>query len=89
MAAELAEWSEIRALDGMVLPKFGLTNFKQWVEVLPPELAYMPTLETAECFDVGQMKELREALPEFHKIIILRIGGNDLLNCLALRRPND
>ncbi|MDC4843970.1 HpcH/HpaI aldolase/citrate lyase family protein, partial [Acinetobacter baumannii] len=28
MAAELAEWSEIRALDGMVLPKFGLTNFK-------------------------------------------------------------
>ncbi|EOH6036619.1 HpcH/HpaI aldolase/citrate lyase family protein [Acinetobacter baumannii] len=89
MAAELAEWSEIRALDGMVLPKFGLTNFKQWVEVLPPELAYMPTLETAECFDVGQMKELREALPEFHKIIVLRIGGNDLLNCLALRRPND
>ena len=89
MAAELAEWHEIIALDGMVLPKFGLASFKQWREVLPAELHYMPTLETAESFDMGQMKELRAALPEFHKILVLRIGGNDLLNCLALRRPSD
>lgn len=89
MAAELAEWQEITALDGMVLPKFGLANFKQWLDVLPATLHYMPTLETADSFDMEQMKELRQALPEFHKVLVLRIGGNDLLNCLALRRPSD
>lgn len=89
MAAELAEWQEIIVLDGMVLPKFGLGSFRQWYEVLPSELHYMPTLETADSFDMGQMKELRAALPEFHKVLVLRVGGNDLLNCLALRRPSD
>ncbi|WP_343682237.1 HpcH/HpaI aldolase/citrate lyase family protein [Acinetobacter baylyi] len=89
MAAELAEWQEITALDGMVLPKFGLANFKQWLDVLPATLRYMPTLETADSFDMEQMKELRQALPEFHKVLVLRVGGNDLLNCLALRRPSD
>jgi len=89
MAAELAEWQEIIVLDGMVLPKFGLGSFRQWYEVLPSELHYMPTLETADSFDMGQMKELRTALPEFHKVLVLRVGGNDLLNCLALRRPSD
>ncbi|WP_336929592.1 HpcH/HpaI aldolase/citrate lyase family protein [Acinetobacter tandoii] len=89
MAAELAEWREISALDGMVLPKFGLASFKQWLKVLNPELHYMPTLETADSFDMGQMKELRQALPEFHNVLVLRVGGNDLLNCLGLRRPSD
>ncbi|MDH0563254.1 HpcH/HpaI aldolase/citrate lyase family protein [Acinetobacter courvalinii] len=89
MAAELAEWNEITALDGMVLPKFGLGSFKQWLSVLPADLHYMPTLETADSFDIGQMKELRQALPEFHNVLVLRVGGNDLLNCLALRRPTD
>ncbi len=89
MAAELAEWNEITALDGMVLPKFGLASFKQWLSVLPADLHYMPTLETADSFDMGQMKELRQALPEFHNVLVLRVGGNDLLNCLALRRPTD
>lgn len=89
MAAELAEWQEITILDGMVLPKFGLANFKQWLDVLPATLHYMPTLETVDSFDMEQMKELRQALPEFHKVLMLRIGGNDLLNCLALRRPSD
>ncbi len=89
MAADLAEWREITALDGMVLPKFGLANFKQWLDVLPATLHYMPTLETADSFDMEQMKELRQALSEFHKVLVLRIGGNDLLNCLALRRPSD
>ena len=89
MAAELAEWQEITILDGMVLPKFGLANFKQWLDVLPATLHYMPTLETVDSFDMEQMKELRQALSEFHKVLVLRIGGNDLLNCLALRRPSD
>lgn len=90
MAEELMQWAEIQLLDGMVLPKFGLSNLNQWHAILSSDLKLMPTLETPDTFDMGEMKELRQALQQqFHPVLVLRIGGNDLLNCLALRRPND
>ena len=48
----------------------------------------MPTLETPEVFDPGAMVELRSALLEHlpGRIIALRIGGNDLMGSLGLRR---
>jgi citrate lyase beta subunit len=50
----------------------------------------MPTLETAAVFDASAMRELAVMLAEDsvkERIVILRIGGNDLLNLLGLRRP--
>jgi citrate lyase beta subunit len=50
----------------------------------------MPTLETRDVFDVGAMRELRQGLAQdtiFERILMLRIGGNDLLNLLGIRRP--
>lgn len=88
MAKELAQWSDIVLLDGMVLPKFSLKNLVSWQQLLPPSLQVMPTLESAETFDPWAMRELRQALQQdFRTVLVLRIGGNDLLNCLALRRP--
>jgi len=50
----------------------------------------MPTLETKEIFDMGHNMELNQALKyDFHKTLCLRIGGNDLLSCLNLRRPKN
>ena len=49
----------------------------------------MPTLETAEVFDAVAMRELAMALetPALqHKILALRIGGNDLMQVLGIRR---
>lgn len=88
MAAQLAEWPLIHQLDGMVLPKFDLDSLPAWLRSIPSEMLYLPTLETASVFDAGAMRELREAMTEqFPRVLALRIGGNDLLSCLGLRRP--
>ncbi len=90
MAKELAEWHDIDLIHGMVLPKFGLDNLTDWHKALPPALQVMPTLESAQTFDMSAMRELRQALQsDFRDVLVLRIGGNDLLNCLAIRRPVD
>jgi len=52
----------------------------------------MPTLETEDVFDVMQMRKLATALlahPCHSRIIALRIGGNDLMNVISLRRPRN
>lgn len=89
MAAVLNEWSLMRHVDGFVVPKLRLSNISQWQRaVTRSELMLMPTLETPEVFDPGAMVELRSAMLEQlpGRIIALRIGGNDLMGCLGLRR---
>jgi citrate lyase beta subunit len=88
MAAELGQWSSIALIDGMILPKFGIDNLLQWNRILPHGLHLMPTLETPDTFDMVAIRELRLALlQDFRPVLALRIGGNDLMSCLGLRRP--
>jgi citrate lyase beta subunit len=89
MAAMLAQWPLMRHVDGFVMPKLTLVNLGTWDEaVRGTDLFLMPTLETKEVFDPSAMVDLRDALQETVKerIIALRIGGNDLMGCLGLRR---
>ncbi|MET1080366.1 MAG: HpcH/HpaI aldolase/citrate lyase family protein [Pseudomonas sp.] len=89
MAARLNDWPLIEHVDGFVLPKLGLNNLRAWeLAVAASHLCLMPTLETPEVFDPGAMSELRAALlaGDARRIIALRIGGNDLMGCLGLRR---
>ena len=79
------------ALHGLVLPKVTADSLERYLDLLPPEshLTLMPTLETQEVFSEVSMVELREMLLAPHikrRILSLRIGGNDLLNLLSLRR---
>lgn len=88
MAKHLMDWQLNHYFDGMTLPKFHLNNLKAWQQELDPQLQFMPTLETEEIFDMAHIHELKQALKyDFHKVLCLRIGGNDLLSCLKLRRP--
>lgn len=89
MAAVLNEWPLMAHVDGFVLPKLSLSNLRAWeLAVTNPDIFLMPTLETREVFNPVAMVELGEALKQTldHRIIALRIGGNDLLGCLGLRR---
>lgn len=92
MALMLAQWPLMRHVDGFVMPKLTLKNLKQWHDAVNgSELFLMPTLETKEVFDPSAMVDLRDAMLETvrERIIALRIGGNDLMGCLGLRRnPN-
>lgn len=90
MAKYIVDWDFNHTINGMILPKFTLHNLMQWMEVLPSHINLMPTLETKEIFDMGHNIELQQALKyDFHKTLCLRIGGNDLLSCLHLRRPKN
>ncbi len=89
MAAVLNDWSLMRYVDGFVVPKLRMSNIHQWQQaVTRDELMLMPTLETPEVYDPSAMVELRGAMLELlpERIIALRIGGNDLMGCLGLRR---
>lgn len=88
MAQLLMQWKNINLINGFVLPKFNLDNLTGWKTILSPDTQIMPTLETAEFFDPSYIREFRQAIQqEIPAILALRIGGNDLLNCLKMKRP--
>ncbi|MCX7257273.1 MAG: HpcH/HpaI aldolase/citrate lyase family protein [Polaromonas sp.] len=78
-------------LSGFVLPKITRHNFDAYFQkIRGTHHQLMPTLETAEVFDEGEMKLFRQCLqaPGVREhILALRIGGNDLLALLGIRRP--
>lgn len=81
----------IDKVDGFVLPKITADNIDAYLTCLDSRMFYiMPTLETRECFDKKMMLNLRDKLlPHKDKVVTLRIGGNDLLNTLHMRRPKN
>lgn len=89
MAKRLNDIEVIHQADGFVAPKLTLSNIESWKESVDGGgLLLMPTLETKEVFDPIAMADLRDALDETikHRVLALRIGGNDLMGCLGLRR---
>lgn len=90
MAAELVAKLDLHLVTGFVLPKFNMDNMRQWMDAIgDTHLHWMPTLETADVFDAIAMRNLAEALCSDSirdKILAIRIGGNDLMNVLGVRR---
>lgn len=81
----------IERVDGFVLPKVTRPKLRTYLELLEgqPPFELMPTIETAEAFDPAEMQALRRLLCEpavRPRILSLRIGGNDLLALLGVRR---
>ena len=81
----------VHALHGLVLPKINAENLQRYLEVLPRDthLRLMVTLEDAHVFSDARVAELREQLlaPEVRERVLgVRVGGNDLLALLGLRR---
>lgn len=93
MASRLIPLLPEGVITGVVLPKFSLSTLPLWWNVLESTtLQVMPTLECSAVFDQQAMAVLAQRLethPIRERIIALRIGGNDLLSVLALRRPKD
>lgn len=78
-------------LDGFVLPKSSQASLVDYLDVLEGHAhRIMPTLETREVFDPAAMRSLCRFLDNDRirgRVLALRIGGNDLLSLLGLRRP--
>lgn len=76
-------------LSGFVLPKSTRRTLRDYLGLLPDNVPVMPTLETREVFSQRQMESLRDFLLDsglHRRILTLRLGGNDLLQLLGLRR---
>ncbi|MBC7800131.1 MAG: HpcH/HpaI aldolase/citrate lyase family protein [Gemmatimonadaceae bacterium] len=89
MAGRIAAWRVVSGIAGFVAPKFRGGEMQGWFDaVAGTHLLLMPTLETAELFDPGAVRDFRDELLTFDRarVLALRIGGNDLLACLGLRR---
>ena len=88
--ARLLDLPDIEKVDGFVLPKFHEGVFNAYFDQLQgTPFKVMPTLETKEVFDFNAMSELRQGLLQddiAQRILMLRIGGNDLMNLLGIRR---
>lgn len=81
----------IERIQGFVLPKIGPRTLSDWLRVWDDRHGHwlLPILETAETFDRRQMERLRNQLEDSglrERVLGLRIGGNDLLNVLGIRR---
>ncbi|MGP8289236.1 aldolase/citrate lyase family protein [Vreelandella zhanjiangensis] len=76
-------------IDGVVIPKFDHSTMSAWQDALErnPSLAVMPTLETPALFREDAAIATLEALKALcNPVIALRIGANDLLGAIGLKR---
>ena len=81
----------IDRIDGFVLPKVTAARLPAYLDAVggDPRFWLMPTLETPEAFDQAAMTALRAVLTDEGvrpRILCLRIGANDLMQCLGVRR---
>lgn len=83
----------IDKITGFVFPKVELSNFQDYFSLVQgTHFKNMLTLESKEVFEQTKMCLLRDKLLDFNyqqTLLVLRIGGNDLLQHLGLRRPMD
>ena len=81
----------IERVQGFALPKFGPHTLGDWLRAWDDSYGHyvLPILETAEVFDRRRMALLCNRLEDSglsDQVLCLRIGGNDLLNLLGIRR---
>lgn len=89
MAHRLAGLHDIQKVTGFVAPKVRPGNAADWLDLVQSAgLRIMPTLETAEYFDQSKLVSVRDIIANYDPstIAAVRIGGNDLLGVMALRR---
>lgn len=81
----------IEKVDGFVLPKADAQSLPTYLELLDQTShAFMPTIETESAFSASAMLDLRALLCRARvreRCAAVRIGGNDLLRILGMRRP--
>lgn len=76
-------------IDGIVAPKVTPETLPDWLDMARDSgLALMPTLEDAQFFDPARIVAIRDILDTAGTtpVAAIRLGGNDLLGSMALRR---
>ena len=91
MARDLCAQAAGTAIDGIVAPKVLPDTLPDWLDMArEADLSVMPTLESATFFDPAQIVAIRDVLDAHRddagRVAAIRLGGNDLLSAMGLRR---
>ncbi len=91
MARDLCFRAADTGIEGIVAPKVTPETLYDWLDMTrDASLSVMPTLESASFFDPSRICAIRDILDDHSddaaRIAAIRLGGNDLLSTLALRR---
>lgn len=89
MARVICGLRGIGRVDGLVIPKIAIAQVEDWWQLASDaDMRLMPTLECAWVFDPGALSAFASVLDAQarHRLIALRVGGNDLLATMQLRR---
>ena len=88
MLSWMLKQNGISRVQGFVLPKVTTQTLSHWLAALMQGThQFMPTIETEEAFDRGALERIRDQLlPYASRVKVIRVGGNDILNVLGVRR---
>lgn len=88
MLRQLVRLEGIDRVDGFVLPKVTTRSLPIWLsELMHDHHSIMPTIEGKEAFDRQALARLCDQLrPYAERVVAVRIGGNDILGLLGIRR---
>ena len=87
---ELLKIENIGLIDGFSLPKFSTEVMREYAQILAmsgKEFYIMPVLESLDIFSKEKLEEIRSFLLSSHlSVLSLRLGGEDMMNYLGLKR---
>jgi len=87
---ELLQIKNIEKIDGFSLPKFSTEVMREYAQILSlsgKKFYIMPVLESLDIFSREKLKEIREFISTCTiPILTLRLGGEDMMNYLGLKR---
>ena len=89
MARRIVGFAGLARIEGFVVPKIVPADVAPWWRLVDDTpLRLMPTLESPWVFDPLALGEFAAALDEQdrNRLVALRVGGNDLLSSMRLRR---
>jgi len=89
---KILKFENIDSIDGFALAKFDSSNISQYLSIFLRENHFylMPILETKDVFNTQKLNTILEELEPFkERILVIRIGGEDILSMLnSLRDCN-
>lgn len=88
MLQEILSYDGVEKLSGFILPKFSLENADDYLALMSQtQTLFMPSIEQEELFDSAKLIELKNRLlPYKEQIILVRIGFEDMLRQLKMKR---
>ncbi|SHO81670.1 Citrate lyase beta chain [hydrothermal vent metagenome] len=88
---DILKFDNINKIDGFSIPKISTTNIYDYMNLLENKNFWiMPILESIDVFNSAKLRETKNILDNYKsKILTIRVGGEDILNILDIRKDNE